>query len=78
MITGFPKLWGWGSAAWKFFPHYPVFFSDGYPNVVIADSKREKTREAIGTKAVEETQYSKVEQIFARTFAKNQNTDESV
>ena len=28
---GFPN-WGGGSAAWEFFPHDPVFFSDNDPN----------------------------------------------
>ena len=28
---GFPNWGGGGSAAWEFFPHNPVFFSDNDP-----------------------------------------------
>ena len=30
--NGFPKLGGWGSAAWEFFPHNPVFLLENVPN----------------------------------------------
>ena len=36
---GFPNWGGGGSAAWEFFPHNPVFFSDNDPNTMIQQNR---------------------------------------